>query len=40
MFGAFPGWPGVGQYVGPRFNLVPQAREIYEMIRKAQFAPA
>ncbi|HEY4082173.1 MAG TPA: PH domain-containing protein [Burkholderiaceae bacterium] len=40
-FGAFGGmssWPGAGRYQGPRFDLVPQARSVYEMVRKAQAA--
>jgi Bacterial PH domain len=36
MFGGMPGWPGTEQYLGPRFDLVPQARGVYESIRKAQ----
>jgi hypothetical protein len=36
MFGGMPGWPGMDQYLGPRFDLVPQARSVYESIRKAQ----
>ncbi len=40
-FGAFGGlssWPGAGRFQGPRFELVPQARNVYEMVRKAQAA--
>jgi Bacterial PH domain len=36
MFGSMSGWPGTEQYLGPRFDLVPQARSVYESIRKAQ----
>jgi hypothetical protein len=38
MFGGMSSWPGAEQHLGPRFDLVPQAREVYEMIRKAQAA--
>lgn len=38
MFGGMSSWPGAGQYQGPRLDLVPQAREVYEIIRKAQAA--
>jgi len=40
MFGGMPGWPGTEQYLGPRFDLVAQARSVYESIRKAQAAAA
>jgi Bacterial PH domain len=40
MIGAMPGWPGMDQYLGPRFDLVPQARSVYESIRKAQASAA
>jgi len=36
MFGGMSSWPGAEQYLGPRFDLVPQARSVYESIRKAQ----
>jgi len=36
MFGGMSTWPGAEQYLGPRFDLVPQAREVYETLRKAQ----
>jgi hypothetical protein len=38
MFGGMSSWPGAQQYLGSRFDLVPQAREVYETIRKAQAA--
>jgi Bacterial PH domain len=38
MFGGMSSWPGAEQYLGPRFDLVPQAREVYEMVRNAQAA--
>jgi hypothetical protein len=40
MFGGMPGWPGMDQYLGPRFDLVPDARSVYESIRKAQASAA
>lgn len=30
------GWPGMSQYVAPRFDLPANARQVYEMVRKAQ----
>jgi hypothetical protein len=36
MFGGMSSWPGAEQYLGPRFDLVPDARAVYESIRKAQ----
>jgi hypothetical protein len=33
-FGA--GWPGMSQYVAPRFDLPANARQVYELVRKAQ----
>lgn len=36
MFGGMPGWPGMDQYLGPRFELIPNARAVYETARKAQ----
>jgi hypothetical protein len=36
MFGGMSSWPGAGQFQGPRFDLVPSARAVYESIRKAQ----
>lgn len=36
MLGGMPGWPGMEQYLGPRFDLVPHARSVYESIRNAQ----
>lgn len=29
-------WPGMEQYNEPKFELVPNAKDVYEMIRKAQ----
>ena len=40
MFGGMPGWPGMDQHLGPRFDLIPQARSVYESIRKAQASAA
>lgn len=37
-FGGMSSWPGAEQYLGPRFDLIAQAREVYETIRKAQGA--
>ncbi len=38
MFGGIPAWPGVSQQQGPRFDLVPDAKHVYEIIRSAQRA--
>jgi len=40
MFGGISGWPGTEQYLGPRLELVDQARSVYESIRKAQAGAA
>ncbi|MDT3737717.1 MAG: PH domain-containing protein [Denitratisoma sp.] len=40
MFGGFSGWPGMGAYLGPRFELVANAKTIFETIRGAQRAAA
>lgn len=37
-FAAFPGWPGMESYMGPRFDLLPNARTVYNVIRDAQRA--
>jgi Bacterial PH domain len=36
MFGGMSSWPGAEQYLGPRFDLIAQARSVYESVRKAQ----
>ncbi len=36
MFEGIPGWIGPDQYLGPRFDLMAQARGVYESVRKAQ----
>jgi hypothetical protein len=38
LFAGMSGWPGSEQFVGPRFDLIDDARAVYEMIRKAQAA--
>ncbi|MDO9029911.1 MAG: PH domain-containing protein [Hydrogenophaga sp.] len=40
MFGGMSSWPGAEQYLGPRFDLVPQARSVYEAVRKTQAGTA
>ena len=40
MFGGFSSWPGTGAYLGPRFELVANAKTIFETIRRAQRAAA
>jgi hypothetical protein len=36
MFGGFAGWPGMSAQVGPRFEVIPKAKAVYEVIRAAQ----
>jgi hypothetical protein len=36
LFGGMSAWPGAEQFFGPCFDLVPNARTIYESIRNAQ----
>jgi Bacterial PH domain len=36
MFGGFNAWPGMGAQMGPRFELIPKAKSVYEEIRTAQ----
>ncbi len=36
MFGGIEGWPGAERHLGPRFELVPDARSVYESIQAAQ----
>lgn len=36
MVHGMPPWPGVGQWMSPRFEAVAQVREVYEVIRQAQ----
>jgi len=38
VFGGFSGWPGMDAYLGPRFDLVQNAKAVYETIRGAQRA--
>ena len=38
MFGGLAGGPGSAQYVGPRFDLIANAKTVYETIRRAQQA--
>lgn len=35
MFGGLY-WPGMGQYLGPRLDLISNAKEVYQHIREAQ----
>lgn len=35
MFGGMA-WPGMDQYLGPRFDLIQQAKDVYRKIREAQ----
>jgi len=36
FFGGMAGWPGAERYLGPRFDLVPNAKMVYDIVRKAQ----
>ena len=42
MFGAFfpagGSWPGAGRYAPPGFDMIEQAKEVYDIIRNAQRA--
>ena len=38
MFGGLPGWPGAGRHVGPQFELLADAKGVFEKIRSAQRA--
>jgi Bacterial PH domain len=36
LVGGMSAWPGAEQFMGPCFDLVPNARTVYELIRKTQ----
>jgi len=36
MFGGFTGWPGMEAFLGPRFEMIPNVKMVYEIIRSAQ----
>ena len=36
MLGGMSGWPGAEQFIGPRFDLVPNAKSVYDIIRNVQ----
>jgi Bacterial PH domain len=38
MFWGYSWWPGAGTQMGPRFDLVPDAKKVYDTIRAAQKA--
>lgn len=38
MFSGMASWPGVESFLGPRFDLVSEARTVYEKVRQAQAA--
>ena len=38
--GPVPGWPGTGQGAPPSLEGIPQARVVYELIRRVQAAAA
>ena len=38
MFGGFSGWPGASRNMGPRFELIANAKPVFETIREAQRA--
>jgi Bacterial PH domain len=40
LYGGWAGWPGMQGQIGPRFDLVPNVKSVYETIRGAQKAAA
>lgn len=36
MFASMPNWPGLEAHVGPRFDLISNAKSVFEIIRSAQ----
>jgi hypothetical protein len=36
LFGGFSGWPGMGAFLGARFEQISGARAVFEVIRRAQ----
>jgi hypothetical protein len=36
LLSGFSGWPGMGQHIGPSFEMIGSARAVYETIRTAQ----
>jgi hypothetical protein len=40
IFAPFGGWPGMGSQMGPRFDSIPGAKGVYDVIRNAQRAPS
>ena len=38
MFGGISSWPGAQQQPEPRFDLIPHAKDVYEIVRSAQRA--
>ncbi len=40
MFNGMLSWPSAEQYLGPRLDLIPQARVVYESVRRAQAGAA
>ena len=40
MFSGFAGWPGMKAYLGPRFDMIPNVKIVYETIRTTQRAAA
>lgn len=37
-WGGIPGWPGMGRYQSPKFDMIPDARDVFNLVRTSQKA--